>query len=148
MLISDSRSVRPFVHLSVDRMVSDHYLKKYLSQGFRISHADWSLWGQDPYWFWVNLVKGQSYKGHFCKIKKNWLPLIILRTVYHRAFIFHMFIGLGKDMTSIDFGFTWSKVRITTVLFENDLRSFFLFITEVLFTCRLVLVRAFLVKLV
>jgi len=37
--------VRP----SVDQMVSDHYFKYYLSQGFHISHAKWSWYGQYPY---------------------------------------------------------------------------------------------------
>ena len=30
------------VRLSVDQMVSNHYLKNNLSQSFYISHADWS----------------------------------------------------------------------------------------------------------
>jgi len=30
--------------------------------------------------------------------------LTSLRTIYYRAFIFHMLIGLGEDMTAIDFG--------------------------------------------
>jgi len=34
-----------------------------------------------------------------CNECKIWFPLIILRTVYHRAFIFHMLIGLCGDMT-------------------------------------------------
>jgi len=40
----------------------------------------------------------------FVKIK--WSPLIILRIIYHRAFIFHMLIGLGEDIIPIYFGFT------------------------------------------
>jgi len=40
-----------------------------------------------------------------------------LQTVYHRAFIFHMLIGLGKDMTPIDFGITMSKGNVTRVTF-------------------------------
>jgi len=32
---------------------------------------------------------------------------------------FHMLIGLGKDMTCIDFGFTRSKVKVTRALFEK-----------------------------
>ena len=39
----------------------------------------------------------------------KWFPLIILRTIYHKAFIFYMLISLGKDMTCIDFGFTRSR---------------------------------------
>jgi len=31
--------------------------------------------------------------------------LNILRTIYHRAFIFHMLIGPGKGLTPIDFVF-------------------------------------------
>ena len=33
-------------------------------------------------------------------------PIIILETIFHSTFIFHMPIGLGKDMTHIDFVFT------------------------------------------
>jgi len=36
---------------------------------------------------------------------KKWFPLIILRTVYHRGFIFHMLIGPGEGLTPFDFVF-------------------------------------------
>jgi len=37
------RYVRPSLRLpEVDQLVSDHYLKKIISQSFRVSHADWS----------------------------------------------------------------------------------------------------------
>jgi len=39
--------------------------------------------------------------------------IIILNIFYHRAFIFHMLIGLGEDKYPIDFGFTRSKVEVT-----------------------------------
>ena len=41
--------------------------------------------------------------------------LIILRTIYHRAFIVHVLIGLGGDMTFDDF--IKSKVKVTMVTF-------------------------------
>jgi len=44
---------------------------------------------------------------------KKWFLLIILRTVYHRAFIFHMLIGLGEDMSPDVFMFTRSNVKVT-----------------------------------
>jgi len=46
--------------------------------------------------------------------KKRFL-LIILTTIYLRAFIFHMLVGLDEDITCIDFGFTRSKVKVTRV---------------------------------
>jgi len=44
---------------------------------------------------------------------KKGLPLIILKIVYHRAFIFHMVIGLGDGLTPIDFVFF--RVKVTFV---------------------------------
>ena len=41
----------------------------------------------------------------------KWFLLIILNTIYHRVFIFHMQIGNDQQMTPIDFGVTRSKVR-------------------------------------
>jgi len=70
--MSVSRSVGPSVHLSLDQMISDHYLKNYLSQGFHT--------------------------------------------------VFHMLIGLGKDMTPIDFGFTRSNVKVTWVTFIKKIK--------------------------
>jgi len=49
---------------------------------------------------------------------------IILRTICHRAFIFHMQIGLGKDKHTINFRFTRSKVKVTRVTFEKKLIMF------------------------
>jgi len=45
------------------------------------------------------------------------LYLKMLKTIYHRAFIFHMLIGLGKDKTPINIGFIRSKVKVTWVTF-------------------------------
>ena len=42
-------------------------------------------------------------------ICKKWFPLILLRTIYYRAFICNVLIGLSEDKTPIDFGFTKSK---------------------------------------
>jgi len=58
--------------------------------------------------------------GYFCKNKIKWFPLIILRTVYQRAFIFRMLISLGEDMTPIDLGFTRLKVKVTRFLFVKQ----------------------------
>jgi len=35
-------------------------------------------------------LSGQCHKGHFCKRKQKRFPVIILKTVHHRTFIFHM----------------------------------------------------------
>jgi len=43
------RYVGRSVGRSVDQMVSDPYHKKYLLQGFYISHADWSRKGHKSY---------------------------------------------------------------------------------------------------
>jgi len=48
-------------------------------------------------------------------VKTKWFPLFILKTIYHRAFIFYMLIGRRKDMTSIDFEFIRFKVKVTRV---------------------------------
>ena len=52
--------------------------------------------------------KSRSH-GHF--VEKSF-PLIILRTVFHSGFIFHMFIGVGADMTPFDIEFVRSKVEV------------------------------------
>jgi len=36
------------------------------------------------------------------------------------SFIFHMLIGVGKDMTCMDFRFTRLKVKVTRVLFVKQ----------------------------
>jgi len=48
----------------------------------------------------------------------------MLRTVYHRAFIFHKQNGLGEDKNPFDFGFTRSKVKVTRVTFVKKLIMF------------------------
>jgi len=56
---------------------------------------------------------------------KYWFSLIIMRTVYHRGFIFHMRIGLGKGLTSINFVFFRSRSRSPRSLLKiNACRSF------------------------
>jgi len=44
-----------------------------------------------------------------------------LETIYHRAFIFHIPIGLGEDITTINFVLTRSnvKVKVTLGIFKN-----------------------------
>jgi len=68
-------------------------------------------------------VKGQGQKDHFCK---NWFYLIMLRTVYHRGFTFHMFIGLVEGLTSMDFVFFRSKIKFTKVNFKKMVGAHFL----------------------
>ena len=43
---------------------------------------------------------------------KQMSPLIFMRTMYHRAIIFHKQIGLDEDMIFIEFGFTMLKVKM------------------------------------
>jgi len=40
-----------------------------------------------------------------------------LENIFHRAFIYHVLIGLGENKSLIDFGFTGSKVMVTSVTF-------------------------------
>ena len=68
----------------------------------------------------------QAYMGHFCK-KVNMVVLIILRTMHHRALIFHMLVGLGKNMIPDVFKFARSKVKVTWVTFGiNKVNGFYL----------------------
>jgi len=53
------------------------------------------------------------------KVKKCF-PGIILRTVHHKLFIFHILIGLVKCLTPIEFGFFRSKVKVTRVTFIKN----------------------------
>ena len=49
----------------------------------------------------------------------------LLRTIDHRAFKFHMQIGIGEDMTAIDVVFTRSKGNVTIIPFvKGGFRSF------------------------
>jgi len=57
--------------------------------------------------------------------KTKWLPTIILKLIYHRAFIFHMLIGLSEDKNPIDIGFTRSKVTMVTFVKKNVFHSLF-----------------------
>jgi len=43
-----------------------------------------------------------------------------MRTVYPRAFIFHMLIGHGEDITPISFELTWSKGKLTRVTYVKN----------------------------
>jgi len=42
----------------------------------------------------------------------EWFLFIILRTIYHSAFIFHMLIGLDGNMTPINIDLIRSKVKV------------------------------------
>jgi len=58
--------------------------------------------------------KGKVTRVAFAKkCRQSWFLLIILRTVYHRAFIFHVMIGLGEITIPYVFNFTRSKVKVT-----------------------------------
>jgi len=55
------------------------------------------------------------------------VPLIILRIVYHRAFIFHMLIGPGEGLTHIDFVFLRVRVKVKgSLLWEKNVSAQFL----------------------
>ena len=49
---SGSPSVRPVVR-PPSYFVSAQNLENHLSQSLHFSQDGWSLWGHDPYWFWV-----------------------------------------------------------------------------------------------
>jgi len=81
-------------------MVFAHFLEKYLSHNYYISHADWSWKALNPL--------GVGFTRLNVKVTRvkmyTWCLLIILRTIYHIAFIFQMLMGLDRDMTHIDIG--------------------------------------------
>jgi len=52
-----------------------------------------------------------------CKNMYTCVLIIILRTIYHIAFIFHMLIGLDKDLTHIDIEVIISKVKVRRVTY-------------------------------
>ena len=95
------------VRLSVNQMVSDHYLENCFLQSFHILHAFWL----DPIKF---VFLGQGHKTHLCN---KWFLLNFLRTIHHRALICNVLIALSTDKTLIDFGLTRSKVKDTIVTF-------------------------------
>ena len=74
-------------------MVSAHILANYLSQSLHISDADNAWLEYDLCRIWIYQVKGQGHKSSFCK---QWFPR---KTIFHRAIIFHMLIGFGKNTT-------------------------------------------------
>jgi hypothetical protein len=43
----------------------------------------------------------------------KWFPLIILKSIHHKVFIFHTVIGHNENMTPIDFAVTRLKVKLT-----------------------------------
>jgi len=99
-------------------MFSAHYLN-YLSQSFHISHADWS-WGEHVlYWFGFTRLKVKVTRDLFCK---KMVSAHYLRSIYHRAFIFHMLIGLNRDMTPIEL--IRSEVKVRGITLKNGFRSF------------------------
>ena len=60
--------------------------------------------------FWLVLVSTRP-------LLKYWFPLIILRNIYNRAFIFYMLIGLDIDMIPIDNELIISKVKVIRISF-------------------------------
>jgi len=109
-------NVGPSVRLSVDQILSDHYLQNSY-------HTD------SYFTCWLILVStrpllimsslGQRSWSQWSLVKKmyKWFPLILFRTIYHTTFILHMLIRLVKHMTRIDLWFTRSKVtRVTFVI--------------------------------
>ena len=99
-------------------MDSAHYFENYLFQSFYISEQIGE--GMTP----IDLVfTCQRSMSEILLNKWNIILLIILKT---QLFIFHMLIGLGKDMFPIDFEFTRSKVKVTWVTYMiNYVNSFF-----------------------
>ena len=59
----------------------------------------------------------QRSRSHGTLLIKKKIPLIILWTINHIIFIFHMLIGFGEDMTCNDFELTRWKVKVTRVLY-------------------------------
>jgi len=59
-------------------------------------------------------------QGSLCK---KCCPLIFLRTIFHRAFISFVLIGLSEDKTFVDFGFTRSKSQGS--LFKKNVNKVF-----------------------
>ena len=51
------------------------------------------------------------------KVKVRRITVVLLRTVCHRAFIFHMIIGPGECLTPIDFVYFGGRVKVTRVTF-------------------------------
>ena len=90
-------SVRPSVPLSVDQMVSAHYLESYLIiyHTALIFHMLIGLCKDMPptgfEFTWSKIMVTWSH-GHFVK---QWFPLIVIRTIYHRYLICPMLLGLG-----------------------------------------------------
>jgi len=62
----------------------------------------------------------------FIKWVVMFFSLIILITICHRAFIFHMLISLGANMICIDFGFNRSKAEVTRVFLSKMVSANFL----------------------
>ena len=53
----------------------------------------------------------------FSPLIKKWINLIFLKTFYLRAIIFHMLIGLDRDMPPIDIQLIRSKVKVRRITF-------------------------------
>jgi len=107
-------------------MVSTHYLEKYLSQSFYLPYADWSWWGHDPFL----ILDSLGFRSRTLVKLYTWFLLIILRTIYHLAFIFHMLSGLDIDITHIDIGVIRSKVKVRRITF---VKSWFLIILRTVY---------------
>ena len=78
-------------------MVSAHYIENDLIHSFHIVQTGL---GKDmasiDFVFTMSKVK-VTINSHF---RKKMFSLIVSRSIYHRASIFHVQIGLSKDMTT------------------------------------------------
>ena len=69
-----------------------------------------------PFYFRFTRLKVKGTRITF-KNMYTWFLFVILRTIYHKAFIFHMLIGLDRDLTHIDIGVIRSKVKVRRITF-------------------------------
>ena len=92
------------------------------------------LWNAISVIAYLALIMSPPHLGEtycFCSVRapsfhRHTLFLLnILRTIYCRAFIFHMVIGHYEDMIPIDFGFTRVKVKVTVFFFLIILKNYF-----------------------
>jgi len=69
--------------------------------------------------FGITRSKGKVSRVTFKKKCKDGFLLIALRTVYHKAFIFHMLIVLGENKSPGVFKLTRPKVKVTWVICDQ-----------------------------
>ena len=69
-----------------------------------------------PYDFWFTRFKVKVTRSLVKNMYTRFL-IIILRTIYHIAFIFYMLISLDRDLTHIDIEVIRSKVKVERITF-------------------------------